>query len=235
MLSCQLCRLTERDRARSVKTGAFTKKIVGANIIITIVDYGMGNLGSVQNMLLRAGVDCIITSDPEDVKAATRLILPGVGAFDTAMRRLEESGLRGILETKAQEEKIPVLGICLGMQLLCKGSEEGKLAGLGWIDAEATRLPNTSGLKVPHMGWNIVRPTRPSPLSEAFGEEPRFYFVHSYGVHVAEQGDSLMKCTYGIEFDAAINRGNIYGAQFHPEKSHRFGMTFLKAFADLPC
>ncbi len=195
----------------------------------------MGNLGSVQNMLRRAGVDSIVTSDPEDVKAATRLILPGVGAFDSAMRRLDESGLRGILELKANEEKIPIMGICLGMQLLCNGSEEGQLPGLGWIDAVAKKIPNTSGLKVPHMGWNIVEPTRSSPLTDALGEEPRFYFVHSYGVHVTDQSDSLMKCTYGIEFDAAINRGNIYGAQFHPEKSHRFGMTLLKAFADLPC
>ncbi|MXP15154.1 imidazole glycerol phosphate synthase subunit HisH [Altererythrobacter confluentis] len=203
--------------------------------MITIVDYGMGNMGSVRNMLLRAGVDSVVTSSAEGIKQATRIILPGVGAFDAAMRRLEQSGLRDALDEKALTEKVPVLGICLGMQLLCNGSEEGTLKGLGWIDAKATRLTHTEELKVPHMGWNVVRPVRPSPLVDNLGEEARFYFVHSYAVHVADPASSLLKCTYGIEFDAAINRGNIYGAQFHPEKSHRFGMAFLKAFADIPC
>lgn len=205
--------------------------------MITIVDYGMGNLGSVRNMFQRIGVASAISSDPDEIGTAAKIVLPGVGAFDSAMRRLAETGLDRVLSRKALDERVPVLGICLGMQLLCSGSEEGQLPGLGWIEAEARRFPPDLGLKIPHMGWNIVQSAVSSPLTDWMEAEveARFYFVHSYAVQVRDQANSLLKCTYGIKFDAGIRRDNIYGAQFHPEKSHRFGMQLLSAFADLPC
>ena len=201
--------------------------------MITVVDYGMGNLGSVGNMLKRLGAPAVITGDSSEVSKATKILLPGVGAFDNAMQRINDSGLRAVLDRKALEEKVPVLGICLGMQLLTRSSEEGVLPGLGWIPADTRRFPATPGLKVPHMGWNITVPQRESPLLRGFEGEMRFYFVHSYRVDVDEPADSLLKTTYGVTFDAAVNRGNIYGAQFHPEKSHRFGLRLLKNFAEL--
>ncbi len=202
---------------------------------LVIVDYGMGNLGSVRNMLRRIGVDSVIASDEATVSDARQIILPGVGAFDSAMQRLEDSGLRPVLDCKALEDRVPVLGICLGMQLLTDGSEEGKLPGLGWIKARAARFPRDPLLKVPHMGWNVVHSSAASPLTAHFEREQRFYFVHSYAVNVENAAHSMLKCHYGMEFDAGISRDNIYGVQFHPEKSHRFGMNLLKAFADLPC
>jgi glutamine amidotransferase len=154
-----------------------------------------------------------------------------VGAFDAAMQRINGSGLREALEHKARVDKVPLLGICLGMQLLTRGSEEGTEPGLGWIGATTRRFPPLPGLKVPHMGWNLVQPTRPHPLTDALPPEPRFYFVHSYHVQVDDPADSLLRAHYGIDFDAAIGHGNIVGAQFHPEKSHRFGMALLGNFA----
>lgn len=201
--------------------------------MITVVDYGMGNLGSVHNMLKRIGVAAIITGDAETVYRAEKILLPGVGAFDNAMLRINADGLREALERKAMVERVPVLGICLGMQLLTRSSEEGRLQGLGWIAATTKRFPAMPGLKVPHMGWNVVVPTRESALTRGLPEESRFYFVHSYFVRVDDEQDSLLKTTYGITFDAAIQHNNIYGAQFHPEKSHKFGMQLLKNFAAL--
>ena len=201
--------------------------------MIVIVDYGVGNLGSIRNMLKRVGLSCQVSADEAVLAGAGKIILPGVGAFDHAMERLQRSGLRPVLDRKALEEKVPVLGICLGMQLLTDGSEEGTMPGLGWIPGRASRIPAEGGLKVPHMGWNLVHPARPSPLTEAFDDEPRFYFVHSYAVQVADPADSILKCDYGIRFDAAIQRGNIFGAQFHPEKSHRFGQRLFANFGAL--
>jgi glutamine amidotransferase len=156
-----------------------------------------------------------------------------VGAFDQAMKRINDSGFRQVLDNKALVEKVPVLGICLGMQLLTRGSEEGVLPGLGWVAADTIRFPKKEGLKVPHMGWNVVTPTTPSKLTENLPEESRFYFVHSYHVQVDHHQNSILKCHYGVNFDAAIQNDNIYGAQFHPEKSHKFGMQLLKNFAAL--
>ena len=201
--------------------------------MIAIVDYGMGNPGSVLNMLKRIGIQAVITNDITVIADAAKLLLPGVGAFDHAMTRINACGLREVLDRKAREERIPILGICLGMQLLTDSSEEGTLPGLGWISAATRRFPNQPGLKVPHMGWNVVRSSTPSPLTEGFEEETRFYFVHSYYVAVTDPRDSILKTTYGIEFDSAIQHNNIYGAQFHPEKSHRFGMRLLKNFAEI--
>jgi imidazole glycerol-phosphate synthase subunit HisH len=201
--------------------------------MITILNYGMGNLGSICSMLSRIGVEAEIVDQPEAVRRARKLLLPGVGAFDAAMSRIEAGGFRGVLDELALERRIPVLGICLGMQLLTRGSEEGRLPGLGWIAGEARRFPTTAGLPVPHMGWNVVREATPSPLTQGLGAEPRFYFVHSFYVRVDDEKDSNLKTTYGVTFDSAVHRDNIYGAQFHPEKSHRFGLQLLTNFARL--
>lgn len=210
--------------------------------MITIVDYGMGNLGSIYNMFVKKiKVNCKITSDLDEIGNATKLLLPGVGSFDKAMSRINEGGFKEVLDKKALEEKVPVLGICLGMQLLTKGSEEGILPGLGWIDAQTKKFSfeKSQKLKVPHMGWNEVMGRNDSKLTKGLfditliKENPRFYFVHSYYVEVENQENSMLKTCYGHSFDSAIYRDNIYGAQFHPEKSHKFGIQLFKNFAEL--
>ena len=202
--------------------------------MIHIIDYGMGNLGSMRNMFKRIGANVTVESDPSVLAHAVKLVLPGVGSFDAAMRRINESsGLRDLLEHKANAEKIPILGVCLGMQLLTNLSEEGELPGLGWIDAKTIRFPKQDSLKVPHMGWNVASPVKKSPLTEEVRKESRYYFVHSFCVHVEDAEHSIMRTDYGLGFDSAIARDNIYGVQFHPEKSHRFGMHILRNFSDL--
>jgi glutamine amidotransferase len=201
--------------------------------MVTIVDYGVGNLGSIKNMFKRIGVPTVLGSDIASIEKAEKLVLPGVGDFDNAMQRINSSNLREVLDRKALVERIPVLGICLGMQLLTRSSEEGTLPGLNWVKGETTRFPATPGLKIPHMGWNIVTPSKVSLLTKDLPDETRFYFVHSYCVHLDNQEDSILKTNYGISFDAAIQHDNIFGAQFHPEKSHKFGMQFLTNFARL--
>ncbi len=201
--------------------------------MITVVDYGMGNLGSVKNMLKYLGYDSIISSEPKEIENAKKIILPGVGFFDKAMQKLESLKLISVLNEKALIKKTPILGICLGMQLLTYGSEEGVLPGLGWIPARTVRFPRNNGLKVPHMGWNLVKPVNGSTLTQNLPDVSRFYFVHSYYVTVENQTNSVLKTNYGVEFDAAIQNDNIFGTQFHPEKSHKFGMQILKNFARL--
>ena len=202
--------------------------------MIVIVNYGMGNLGSMLNMFKRIGVRASIESDPEIICRAEKIVLPGVGAFDAAMRRINDvPGLREVLDEKALTERVPIMGVCLGMQLLTRGSEEGQLPGLAWISGTTRRFPRMMGLKVPHMGWNIARPNMQNQLAAAVGGEPRYYFVHSYYVTVDDSAHSLMRTHYGLNFDSAIGRNNIYGVQFHPEKSHRFGMQILKNFSEL--
>jgi len=205
--------------------------------MIAIVDYGMGNLGSIHNMLNRIGVPSIITSNPCKVSVAEKLILPGVGAFDRAMQSLAQLGLVSVLTEKVLEKKVPILGICLGMQLLTKRSEEGVLPGLGWIDAETIRFVfdgSNAGLKVPHMGWNTIEVKRPSPILDDRYGESRFYFVHSYHVRCADDANVLSTAQYGVPFRAAVIKGNIMGTQFHPEKSHKFGLKLLKNFTEMP-
>lgn len=203
--------------------------------MVVIVDYGMGNLGAIANMLKRLGVPHQISADAGPILTATGLILPGVGHFDAAVRNLESSGLRPVLERKALEERVPVLGICLGMQLMTRASEEGTLPGLGWVPARTLGFRDRieAGLKVPHMGWNEVRVLRANPLVEEAPEPARYYFVHSYFVEVDDPAQAILETTHGRPFHAALQAGNLYGVQFHPEKSHRFGLQLLRNFAAL--
>lgn len=201
--------------------------------MIHIVNYGLGNLGSVKNMLRYIGVNSAIIDKPDDLKSAEKILLPGVGSFDKAMKCINDTGFFEVLNHKALVEKVPILGICLGMQLLTISSEEGTLPGFGWIKAKTIRFPKDNGLKVPHMGWNTVTPVSPSQLTNNLLDESRFYFVHSYYVKVENEINSILKTTYGITFDSAIQHENIFGAQFHPEKSHKFGMQLLRNFSSL--
>jgi imidazole glycerol-phosphate synthase subunit HisH len=203
--------------------------------MITIIDYGMGNTGSIVNMLKKIGIKSQITSAPEEIAKARKIILPGVGHFDRAMEKISQNGLREILDQKALKEKVPFLGICLGMQLLTKSSEEGQCVGFGWIPAKTVRFhfSKESNLKIPHMGWNLAHIATPSPLTENFEPEHRFYFVHSYHAQVEDEKYSILKTEHGYSFDSAIQNDNIFGVQFHPEKSHRFGMRLLENFARL--
>ncbi|WP_202882174.1 imidazole glycerol phosphate synthase subunit HisH [Candidatus Manganitrophus noduliformans] len=200
---------------------------------IVIVDYGMGNVGSIQNMLKHLGVESVISSQISEIQSADKLILSGVGAFDTAVKNIHERNLLPALNHRVLKEKKPVLGICLGMQLLTQRSEEGKLAGLGWIEGETIRfkLDGSQKLKVPHMGWNPVAVQKESPLFQEMPAEPRFYFVHSYHV-VCKKEDALCTTHHGYDFVSAVEKENIYGTQFHPEKSHKFGLQLLKNFAE---
>lgn len=200
--------------------------------MIVVVDYGVGNLSSVSNMLRKAGADVCVSHDPGVLLAADKLLLPGVGHFDHGMKMLNGSGLREALDRYALEMKRPVLGICLGAQILGKGSEEGVATGLGWIDMFCHRFEAMPGIRVPHMGWNQVMRRKSSPLLDAMEENARFYFVHSYRMQCADSDDVLATATHGNDFTCAIQRGNIFGTQFHPEKSLRHGLALMKAFVE---
>lgn len=202
--------------------------------MIVIVDYGVGNIGALVNMLDYLGIACKASSAPDRIASAERLLLPGVGHFDKAMTELNRRELVGPLNAAVVDRRAPVLGICLGMQLLGRGSEEGVEAGLGWIAADARRIPAPahSGLKVPHMGWGEIDVARPSQLFPATSTGERYYFAHSYHVICDHPEDTVATVEYGSSLACAIRSGNVHGAQFHPEKSHRFGMRVLKAFAD---
>lgn len=203
--------------------------------MLAIIDYGVGNLASIENMLKKLGCPAHITSDPDAILAASKIILPGIGSFDHGMRSLRAMNFESLLRHKALEQKVPVLGICLGMQMLGQASEEGVESGLGWIDAACQRFghePWDSRLKVPHMGWNTVLDQGGNPLLAGIDETPRFYFVHSF--HLVCNDPSLVAGTthYSIPFTSMVRQGNIYGAQFHPEKSHRFGLALLRNFVE---
>lgn len=201
--------------------------------MITIIDYGLGNLVSVKNMLKKLGAECLITDKISEIEKAKKMILPGVGAFDNGIKLIKQKGLLGILNKKATEEKIPILGICLGMQLLTKGSEEGVEKGLGWIDAQTIKFSfQDRALKIPHMGWSYIGIKKENALIHK-DDKHRFYFVHSYYVKCNDQNDVIATCNYGTEFTCMFNHGNIYGAQFHPEKSLKFGMELLSNFNKL--
>ena len=203
--------------------------------MIVIIDYGIGNLASVLNMFKKIGVkDVVVSGDKEVISKANKLLLPGVGSFDGGMGNLEQSGLIPLLNDKAIKEKVPVLGICLGMQMLSKKSEEGVKPGLGWIDAETIKfnLDPALKLKVPHMGWDYITVNRENPLIE-MESKSRFYFVHSYHVKCLDENQSLATCNFGVDFTCMVNKDNIFGTQFHPEKSLKFGMKLLENFAKL--
>jgi glutamine amidotransferase len=201
--------------------------------MITIVNYDMGNLGSIQNMLKKIGFKSIITSSPDEILNANKLILPGVGHFKRAMENLNALGLIDALNKKVMVEKTPILGICLGMQLMTSSSEESDCAGLGWIDAQTLRFPpyETTGLKVPHMGWNEISFPKPHFLAEGL-VDPRYYFVHTYMVKCELPENVLCTTSYGETFHSGICKDNIMGVQFHPEKSHAFGMRLLENFCN---
>jgi glutamine amidotransferase len=202
--------------------------------MITIVDYDMGNPGSIKNMLARIGSDAVISSDPSDILKATKLILPGVGNFDSAMRNLQAMELIDPLHEQVIQKKTPILGICLGMQLFTRGSEEGTRPGLGWIDADTIRfrMDAAPDMRVPHMGWNQIEVTQASPLLDDRFNDPRFYFVHSFHVQCRHPENVLATTNYGIRFHSAIIRENIFGTQFHPEKSHKHGLCLMRNFAE---
>jgi glutamine amidotransferase len=203
--------------------------------MIAIVDYEIGNLAAIANMFNRLGASCEITADPEKIKRAEKIVLPGNGAFDACMQGLRATGLIPLLNEKVLNEQTPLLGICVGAQMLGHGSEEGNEAGLGWIDIQVKRFPALPGLRVPHMGWCQVKKSASHHLLfENLNEDARFYFVHSYYLAPAHAEDVLLTATYGIEFSAAVGRNNIVGVQFHPEKSHRFGKQLLAQFAGRP-
>lgn len=203
--------------------------------MIVIVDYGSGNIGSIRNMFKKVGIkDSLFSSTPEDILAANKLILPGVGSFDNGMKNLQEKGLIEILNKKVIEQKTPILGICLGMQLLTKSSEEGTEKGLGWIDAKTVKFQfkPEQKLKIPHMGWNYVTVKKENSLIDVEGKK-RFYFVHSYYVQCTDPKDVLAQANYHFDFTCMLQKDQIWGAQFHPEKSHKFGMKLFENFAKM--
>lgn len=208
--------------------------------MIAIIDYGLGNLGSISNMLKVIGEKNIITSDANQIEAADKLILPGVGAFDAGMENLNRDGLADLIREQAQDKKKPILGICLGMQLLGRKSEEGKEKGLALIPFDNVKFrfdhvkiqsDQASELKVPHMGWDVVNFKMSHPLIDGLEEQQRYYFVHSYHAVCDRQENILMTSDYGYEFAAAVVNDHVMGVQFHPEKSHDFGMALLENFA----
>lgn len=202
--------------------------------MIVVIDYGMGNVGSIINIFRKIGVESMLSNNIEEIEKADKLILPGVGAFDNGMHNLNSSGLAEAIKMQVLEHKKPLLGICLGMQLLGRSSEEGKAGGLGLIpfDNKRFKFDVRTELKIPHMGWDIAISTvKDDPLVEGLVPVQRYYFVHSYHAVCDSEGNVLMRCEYGYSFVAAVKSGNIYGVQFHPEKSHKFGMALLENFA----
>jgi glutamine amidotransferase len=202
-------------------------------LMVTIVDYQQGNLGSIVNMLRRLGHAASVTSDPAVISAAERLILPGVGAFDRGMDKLDELGLRESLERRVMSDGVPMLGICLGAQLMTRRSDEGQREGLGWVPAETIRFFSRTPLPlpVPAMGWGDVKFANPHWLFADMPPDPRFYFVHAYHFLCDDSRHVIAESHYGYAFAAAFASGNVIGVQFHPEKSHKFGMRLLDTFA----
>lgn len=205
--------------------------------MISVINYGVGNINSVCNMICKVKGGVRVIDNPAQIFEAKKLILPGIGAFDHGMESLQRGGWLQPLQEMVLEKKVPILGICLGMQLMCQSSEEGQLKGLGWIDATVNKFEfeKSLGLQVPHMGWNSVRAVNGNALIPHGAEDQRFYFVHSYFVRCQDQKDVHTIANYGHDFVSSFSRDNIYGVQFHPEKSHRFGMDLIRNFVGLPC
>lgn len=203
--------------------------------MIAVINYGLGNVQAFANLYKRMNIPAKIAATESDLDGATRLILPGVGAFDHAIELLDASGMRHALDDLVSRRHVPVLGVCVGMQMLAKSSEEGRLAGLGWIDGRVKRFDKSllpQPARLPHMGWNDVVPKSNERLFSGFGDDCRFYFLHSYHFECASEDDIVAKSEYGASFTCAVRSNNIYGVQFHPEKSHDYGMRLLKNFAE---
>jgi glutamine amidotransferase len=203
--------------------------------VITLVNYGLGNVQAFVNIYKRLNIPVAVAETADELAVAEKLILPGVGAFDWAMTRLNESGMRGCLDELVMVKKRPVLGVCVGMQMMARRSDEGKLPGLGWIDAEVKRFDDAGFCQkthLPHMGWNDVRPDDMDSLFRGI-TKPRFYFLHSYYFALTYPGPALAVSDYNGLFTSAVRSGNIFGTQFHPEKSHEWGIQLLKNFAEL--
>jgi glutamine amidotransferase len=209
-----------------------TEGIAIVTLRVAVIDYGMGNIGSICKMLRHVGAVPIVAADRSQLRSADKLVLPGVGHFDRAMDNLTAMGLIDELKELVGERAMPILGICLGMQLMCRFSEEGTREGLGLINAQCRRFEfgGERRLKVPHMGWSNLQVVRPSSLFDGLDEQSRFYFVHSYFVDCADESDVLARANYGLHFVAAFERDNVRGVQFHPEKSHRFGIRLFQNF-----
>ena len=199
--------------------------------MIAILDYGVGNLKSIHNMFKKVGVNSTITSKNKEIEKASKYILPGVGSFDYGINNLKKASFFETLEKEVLENKKPILGICLGMQLLSNDSQEGKESGLGWINASTVKFNLVNqNLTVPHMGWNKINPININNIFKNLNEN-KFYFAHSYHVVCHDEKNVLATCNYGELFTCAIHKENIYGVQFHPEKSHKFGMQLIKNFS----
>jgi imidazole glycerol-phosphate synthase subunit HisH len=201
--------------------------------MITIIDYGLGNVLAFKNIYNRLKIPVIIAKTSNDLVGATKLILPGVGSFDYAMKKLKMSGMCQSIEQLVLEDKIPLLGVCVGMQMLAKSSDEGKLPGLGWVDAKVRKFSMLNNSILPHMGWNGVRQKAYNGLFKNMQDEANFYFLHSYYFDAFKESDIIGVSDYGVNFTCAIQSGNIFGVQFHPEKSHHFGMQLLKNYSDI--
>ena len=205
--------------------------------MITIIDYGFGNIRAFVNVYERLNIPISVAKTADDLQAASKIILPGVGAFDHAMRKLNNSGMRDAIQKLVWDQQVPILGVCVGMQILGHSSDEGKLPGLGWIDgivAKFDTYASDTKIQLPHMGWNTIHPTNnDNPLLESLSSDSRFYFLHSYYFQCHNQIDTIATTEYEIQFTSALNSRNTYGVQFHPEKSHHWGIQLLKNFADL--
>lgn len=202
---------------------------------VGIIDVGLGNIGSIVRMVEKVQGHCVLIKDVNGLKAVDKLVLPGVGSFDQGVSLLRSSGLFDAISHAVKVDKVKVLGVCLGMQLLCRASDEGYLPGLGLVDASVERFnfTGTPKPKLPHMGWNVVTPLRPNPLLPTSESEQRFYFVHSFKVVPDDPIVAVGSTEYGESFCSAFHRDNVFGVQFHPEKSHRFGMDLFRRFVEL--
>ncbi|MGX5173690.1 imidazole glycerol phosphate synthase subunit HisH [Aliikangiella sp. IMCC44653] len=204
--------------------------------MIKIVDYGLGNITAFENVFRRLHIPVEIAQTVDALKGASKLILPGVGAFDHAIKRLEDSGMKDTLEELVLVDRIPVLGICVGMQMLADSSEEGNLKGLGWVPGKVKAFASlglSESIAVPHMGWNDVSPINNNPLFAGMENEADFYFLHSYYFDCKNDSNSIASAHYGVEFSCAVSNENVYGVQFHPEKSHHCGVKLLSNFAEI--